>query len=145
MRAVIQRVTKASVTINGSPVGSINTGLVIFLAVHSNDTEEVIPKLADKIAKLRIFEDGEQKMNLSITDIKGELLVVSQFTLYGDCQKGNRLSFIQAAPPEKAKRFYDMLVEELEKTNLKVETGQFREYMKVELINNGPTTIIIDM
>lgn len=145
MRVVIQRVLKASVTVEGEVIGKINKGLLLFLAIHKNDTRALIPKLADKITKLRIFEDEAGKINHCITDVKGEILVVSQFTLYGDCQKGNRPSFIEAALPEKAEEYYQAFIQELQKSDLTVASGKFRTYMEVELINDGPTTLILDL
>lgn len=145
MRAVIQRVSKASVTSGGKIIGSIKSGLLIFLAIHRDDTEDIIQKLAEKISKLRIFEDSNEKLNLSIIDTSGEILVVSQFTLYGDCNQGNRPSFIAAANPEKAEHYYEKFVQCLKTKNISVATGKFRTYMEVSLINDGPTTIIIDI
>lgn len=145
MRVLAQRVLKASVTVEGQIIGTINKGLLLFVAVHKNDTLDLIPKLADKIIKLRIFEDKNGKMNLSLPDSKGEILVVSQFTLYGDCQKGNRPSFVEAASPEKAETYYEALIKELQKSDLTVASGKFRTYMAVELVNDGPTTLILDL
>lgn len=145
MRAVIQRVTKASVTRENKKTGSIKDGLVIFLAIHQNDTEDIVIKLADKISKLRIFEDNDGKLNLSIMDTDGEILVVSQFTLYGDCSKGNRPSFVEAANAEKAEEYYKKFTQTLQEKNISVATGKFKTYMQVSLINDGPTTIIIDI
>jgi len=145
MRVVVQRVINAQVGVGGEIVGKINKGLLVFFAVHIDDTEKMIEKMADKILKLRIFEDKEEKMNLSLEDVGGDILVVSQFTLYGDTRKGNRPSFIESARPEKAIPFYEKFIEKLGERNIKVESGQFGADMKVELINDGPVTIIIDL
>lgn len=144
MRAVVQRVNRAQVSVEENIIGKIGKGLLILLAVHIDDTEDMIEKMADKIFKLRIFENSDQKMNLSLADIGGELLVVSQFTLYGDTKKGNRPSFIESARPEKAVPFYEKFVTILRGKRLKVETGEFGAKMLVELVNDGPVTIIID-
>lgn len=145
MRVIVQRVLKASVKIENQAIKKINKGLLLFLAIHTKDILDVIPKLANKITKLRIFEDEVGKMNLSVTDIKGEILVVSQFTLYGDCHKGNRPSFIESAPHEKAKEYYEAFITELQKSDLTVASGKFRAHMEVNLVNDGPTTLIIDL
>lgn len=145
MRAVVQRVTNAQVSIEGSVVGKIDKGLLVLFAVHVDDREEMIGKMADKISKLRIFEDRDEKMNLSLEDIKGEVLVVSQFTLYGDTKKGNRPSFIESARPEKAIPFYEGFIEKLKEKNIKVQSGKFGADMQVELVNDGPVTVIIDL
>jgi D-tyrosyl-tRNA(Tyr) deacylase len=144
MRSVIQRVEKASVLVNDKIISRIKNGLLVLVAIQKNDTEKNLMKMADKILHLRIFEDDEQKMNKSILETKGEILLVSQFTLYGDCKKGNRPSFIAAAPPDKAKKYYDDLVKIFQKKNIKLQTGQFQAQMKLELINDGPTTIILE-
>ncbi len=145
MKIVAQRVSSASVTADNSVTGSIKQGLVVFLAIHKDDTEEKIQKMVDKIVKLRIFEDRDGKMNQSIIDIKGEILLVSQFTLYGDTSRGNRPSFIEAADPEKAEIYYEKCITALKTKNLPVATGRFRTSMSVELVNDGPTTLIIDL
>jgi D-tyrosyl-tRNA(Tyr) deacylase len=144
MRLVIQKVTSASVKIEDTVISSIQKGLLIFLAVHKNDTEDIIPKLTDKITKLRIFEDENRKINHSIIDIQGEILIVPQFTLYGDSRKGNRPSFTEASDPEKAEAYYEKFVAALKEKNIPVATGKFRTYMHVQLINDGPVTLIID-
>jgi len=144
MRAVIQRVKKAKVSISREIVGQINEGLLVLLAVHENDTEKDITWMAKKIIDLRIFSDDNEKMNLSIKDIGGEILVVSQFTLYGDCAKGNRPSFIKSARPEKAKEYYEKFVDKIRDANISLQTGKFQEHMDVELINDGPTTIVVE-
>ena len=144
MRAVIQRVTEARVSVADEIVSAIGPGLCILLGVGVNDGESNADFLASKIGSLRIFEDEQGKMNRSVREIRGELLVVSQFTLYGDCRKGNRPSFSAAAPPEIAKRLYDHFVQRLRQTELKVATGEFRAHMKIALINDGPVTLILD-
>ena len=145
MRTVIQRVTNASVRSEGEEIGSIKSGLVVFLAIHKNDTEEMIDKLADKISRLRIFEDNNRKLNLSIIDTGGEILVVSQFTLYADCNQGNRPSFADAADPTKAEKYYEKFIQALRAKNISVVTGKFKTNMQVSLINDGPVTIILDL
>ena len=145
MRAVVQKVKKASVLVDSKITGQIESGLVVLLAVHKDDTEAAIKKMADKIFGLRIFEDEERKMNKSVFEIAGSILLVSQFTLYGDVKKGNRPSFIESAGPEKAQDFYNKLIDRLKEKHLKVETGIFRAKMELNLINNGPVTIIINI
>lgn len=145
MRAVIQRVKNANVKVEGEVVGDINQGLLVLLAVHIDDTEDMIIKMAEKVLKLRIFSDKEDKMNLSLKDVGGEILVVPQFTLYGNCNKGNRPSFIESARPEKAIPMYEKFVKYVREQGIKVATGEFGAMMEVELINDGPTTIIIDL
>ena len=144
MRAVIQRVKEAEVKISGKTVGKIGKGLLVLLAVHQDDTEDKIERLATKIINLRIFADKDDKMNLSIKDVGGEILVVSQFTLYGDISKGNRPSFIESAKPDKAVPYYEKFVEKIKVSGLKTATGEFGAMMEVSLINDGPVTIIID-
>jgi len=144
MRAVIQRVKNAEVKIDGKIVGKIGKGLLVLLAVHQDDTEDKIEKMATKIINLRIFADKDDKMNLSIKDVGGEILVVSQFTLYGDISKGNRPSFIESAKPDKAVPYYEKFVEKIKVSGLKTATGEFGAMMEVSLINDGPVTIIID-
>jgi len=145
MRSILQRVSRAQVTVDNQIIGQINQGLLVLLAVHKDDQESAITKMADKILNLRIFSDSDDKMNLSVKDIGGQILVVSQFTLYGDAKKGNRPSFIDSARPDKAKDFYDQLITKLKKSGLKVESGQFQAQMQVELINDGPVTITVDI
>jgi len=144
MRAVLQRVNSGSVTIAGSNRGTIGAGLVILIGFGQDDDETAIKWLCRKILQLRIFEDDKGKMNRSITDIAGELLVIPQFTLYADCRRGNRPDFIKAMPPQVAEELYDRFVRELRESGLRVETGQFASYMQVGLINEGPVTIIIE-
>lgn len=145
MKAVIQRVSSASVHVDSKLVGSIKKGLLVLLGIHQNDTDVELKWMSDKILKLRIFEDDEEKMNLSVTDVEGEILVVSQFTLYGDAKKGTRPSFIESARPEKAEPMYERLVNYLrDNSDLKVETGIFGAMMDVSLVNDGPVTIILE-
>lgn len=144
MRAVIQRVAEARVSVGEEIVSGIGPGLCIFLGIAVNDSEKDAEFLASKIGSLRIFEDEQGKMNRSVRETRGDLLVVSQFTLYGDCRKGNRPSFSAAAAPEPAKRLYDDFVQRLRQTGLKVATGEFRATMKVALVNDGPVTLILE-
>ena len=144
MRAVIQRVNSGSVTVDGKMVGSIGKGFVVLLGINEKDTEEDVLYMVDKIVNLRIFEDDNEKMNLSLQEVKGELLVVSQFTLYGDCRKGRRPNFMNAARPEKAEKLYKELVQKCREMGVKTETGIFQAYMKVNIENDGPVTIIVD-
>lgn len=144
MRAVIQRVTKASVSIGGTVCGEIGRGFLVLLGVTGDDTLDEAQYLADKIVKLRVFTDENDKMNLSLADVSGGLLVVSQFTLYGDCKKGNRPSFTDAARPETAKALYEAFVARCRAAGLPVETGRFGADMAVSLINDGPVTLLMD-
>jgi D-aminoacyl-tRNA deacylase len=144
MRALIQRVSEASVEVDGVIVGEIASGLLVFLGVHESDTEASADYLASKLIQLRIFPDSAGKMNLSLRDISGQLLVVSQFTLYGDMRKGNRPSFSQAARPELAVRLYDYFVEKCKEQAISVTTGIFQAHMKVRLINDGPVTLMLN-
>ena len=144
MRAVVQRVTSASVTVDGRVAGEIGAGLLVLLGVSRTDNPESATYLAEKIANLRIFSDEVGKMNLSLVDISGSALVVSQFTLYGDTRGGRRPSFIQAAPPEEASRLYDEFVQSMRALGVAVETGVFQAHMQVELVNDGPVTILLD-
>lgn len=144
MRAVLQRVTRASVTVDGEVLGKIGKGFMILLGVENSDTEEITDKMADKICKLRIFEDENGKTNLSLKDVNGELLMVSQFTLYANCKKGNRPSFIEAGEPHMAEKLYEYMIQEAKKSVPVVEHGIFGADMKVSLINDGPFTIILD-
>ncbi len=145
MKVVVQKVSCASVEIEDEIAAQIGDGLCIFVAVHESDTSEQMEWMARKLINLRIFPDNEGKMNLSVTDTQGELLVISNFTLYGDARKGTRPSFTDSAPPAIAKPLYDKFIEILKNsTALKIETGQFGAMMKVELINDGPVTLIIE-
>ncbi|HWT89093.1 MAG TPA: D-aminoacyl-tRNA deacylase [Candidatus Angelobacter sp.] len=144
MRAVLQRVSRARVSVDGKVTGEIGAGLMILLGVGKQDSSAIAASLAEKVANLRIFEDPQQKMNLSLLDVKGAALVVSQFTLYGDARGQRRPSFISAAPPELAKRLYDEFCEALRRLGIIVATGVFQAMMSVELINEGPVTILLD-
>lgn len=144
MKALIQRVKMAEVQIDGKIYSKTNKGLLIFLGIENGDTEKDIEYLLRKVPHLRIFEDSQEKMNLSTLDIKGEILVVSQFTLSADCRRSNRPSFDSAEEPAKAKDIYMRFIEGLRESGLKIETGDFGAYMQVHLINDGPVTIMID-
>ncbi len=144
MRAVVQRVSRAKVTVNGEITGEIGLGLLVLLGVGQDDTEADAAYIAEKIAGLRIFEDDQGKMNLSVQQIGGSVLAVSQFTLYGDVRRGKRPSFDDAAAPDKAKHLYEFFVEQIRAAGLRSETGRFQEMMKVELVNEGPVTILLD-
>lgn len=144
MRVVVQRSKAASVTVGGEVVGKIDKGLVLLVGVTHDDTEEDAAYLADKIVNLRIFEDANEKMNLSLLDVGGEILSVSQFTLYGDTRKGRRPSFIEAARPEHAVRIYDVFNRLVREKGVHVETGVFGAMMDVQLINDGPVTLIVE-
>lgn len=144
MRCVVQRVKRASVTVEGETIGEIGRGLLVLVGVGHEDGESDIKWMADKVVGLRIFEDEEGKFNLSLADVQGQILLVSQFTLYGDCRRGKRPSFSDAAPPILAKKLFERLVNSLRINGFKVETGEFQSNMDVELINQGPVTIMID-
>ena len=144
MRAVVQRVSRARVTIDSKVAGEIDDGLMILLGVGRDDTSAVAGSMAEKIANLRIFEDDQQKMNRSLLDVKGNVLVVSQFTLYGDARGQRRPSFIAAAAPEQAKQLYEEFNDALRKLGVTVATGVFQALMSVELVNEGPVTILLD-
>ena len=144
MRAVVQRVSRAQVEIDGNTVGSIGKGLVILLGVGHEDTEEQAERLWSKISRLRIFEDEDGKTNLSLADVHGDVLVVSQFTLFANCKKGNRPSFTQAGAPDEANRLYEWFVELARRDVPRVETGRFGAYMDVSLTNDGPFTLWLD-
>jgi D-tyrosyl-tRNA(Tyr) deacylase len=145
MRALIQRVLKSSVKIKGTTISSINAGLNVLLAVKNEDSAEDAEYLADKIAKMRIFNDSNDKMNMSIQDVNGSVIVISQFTLYGDCRKGNRPSFTESADAEKADMLYEYFIKYLmDNYKIPVQTGVFAANMEVEIINDGPVTIILD-
>ena len=144
MKVVVQRVKHASVTINGTVNGKINNGFLVLLGVQSTDSEQDVDYLVKKVTNLRIFSDENDKMNLSLKDVNGELLIVSQFTLYANCKEGNRPSFVEAAKPDIAVPLYEYFVSECKKTIPVVETGIFGADMKVDLLNDGPVTIIMD-
>lgn len=144
MRAVVQRVSRAKVTVDGEITGEIGKGILLLLGVSRADSEKEALYLLEKTLNLRIFEDAEDKMNLSLLDIQGELLVVSQFTLYGDARKGRRPSFIEAAQPAEANRLYEFFVSAARSQISKVATGRFQAMMDVELVNDGPVTILLD-
>lgn len=144
MRAVVQRASRASVTIDGATVGAIGPGLVVFLGIKSSDTVEDAAWLVDKIVNLRIFADQDGKMNLSLADTGGEMLIVSQFTLYGDCRKGRRPGFSTAAPPAIAEPLYDRFIELTKASGIRVATGIFQAAMQVGLVNDGPVTLLVD-
>ncbi len=144
MKAVVQKVSKANVKVEKAVIGEIQTGLVVLLGVGHNDTEKEADYLAGKLVNLRIFGDDNGKMNKSLIDVKGDLLVVSQFTLMGDCSKGRRPSFINAAPPDMANKLYEYFIEQTKIKGIKTETGKFQALMDVSLVNEGPVTILLD-
>ncbi|MBP5529652.1 MAG: D-tyrosyl-tRNA(Tyr) deacylase [Lachnospiraceae bacterium] len=144
MKFVIQRVSKASVTVDNETVGQIKKGFLVLIGVSGNDTKETADKVVKKMLGLRIFEDENGKTNLSLEDVGGELLLISQFTLYADCKKGNRPSFTDAGAPDMANGLYEYIIEECKKSGKKVEKGIFGADMKVELVNDGPFTVILD-
>ena len=144
MRAVVQRVSRAQVTVEGEIVGQIGRGLLVLLGVAATDAESDAVYLADKISGLRIFEDASGKMNLAVSQVGGEALVVSQFTLYGDVRRGKRPSFDASAPAPQARQLYEYFVDRIRATGLPCQTGKFQETMQVELVNDGPVTILID-
>jgi D-tyrosyl-tRNA(Tyr) deacylase len=144
MRAVVQRVSRAKVSVNDWVSGEIGIGLLVLLGVGHEDAEADVVYLAEKIAGLRIFEDADGKLNRSVQDVGGAVLAVSQFTLYGDVRRGKRPSFDGAAPPEQARRLYELFVERIQALGVRCETGRFQEMMQVELVNEGPVTILLD-
>lgn len=144
MKLVVQRVSYASVKVEGKTVGKINEGLMILVGAKKGDTEKDVEYCAEKAINLRIFNDENDKMNLSVKDINGEILAISQFTLYGDTSHGRRPSFIEAEEPVRANELYELFVKKVRESGLKVETGIFRADMKVELLNNGPVTLIVE-
>lgn len=144
MRAVIQRVSKASVQVSTKEIGTISHGLVVFLGIHRDDSPETISWMADKVINLRIFADGEGKMNRSLADIGAEMLIVSQFTLYGDCRKGRRPGYSNAAPPALAKPLYNEFIDQVKRHGIKTAAGKFQSMMQVSLINDGPVTLLVD-
>lgn len=144
MIAVVQRVTEGKVHVDGQTIGEIGPGLLVLLGVSKSDEEKEADYLADKVANLRILEDEDGKMNRSLMETGGEMLVVSQFTLLGDCRKGRRPSFVEAAPPEKAERLYDYFVYQVRSKGIPVSTGQFQARMAVSLVNDGPVTLVLE-
>jgi D-tyrosyl-tRNA(Tyr) deacylase len=144
MRAVLQRVKTASVAVSGEEVGRIKLGFVVFLGLEKEDQSDDLEYMVNKIAGLRAFEDDSGKMNLALSDVSGELLVVSQFTLFGDCRKGRRPSFTAAAEPDKAQKLYDNFIKSMKQQNIKVSTGVFQARMEVSLLNDGPVTFLLD-
>lgn len=144
MRAVVQRVTSSCVKVDGKIVGSIKNGLNVLIGISKNDTLEDLKYIKDKIVNLRIFHDENDKMNLSVLDIKGEILIISQFTLYGDCRKGRRPNFMDAKGGEDAVELYEEFIKLMNQSNLKIETGEFGADMKVEINNDGPVTLLLD-
>lgn len=144
MRAVVQRVSSASVSVNQESIGQIQKGFLVLLGVERGDTDKDLHYIVEKVAGLRVFDDEEGRMNRSLVDTQGELLVVSQFTLLGDARHGKRPSFTQSAPPDEAKRLYERAVVLFREKSIKTETGQFQAHMEVSLINDGPVTILID-
>jgi D-aminoacyl-tRNA deacylase len=144
MKVVVQRVSRAQVTVDNEVVGKIGLGFVVLLGVEKGDSEKDAEIIAKKLAALRIFSDEQGKMNLSIDKVSGQMLVVSQFTLLGDCKKGNRPSFINAASPEEGNRLYECVVRQIRQQGIDVQTGRFQTEMHVELVNTGPVTLIID-
>lgn len=144
MRTVVQRVRRASVTVSDDVIGAIGPGLLVLVAVEAGDTREDVAFISRKLVSLRIFDDLEGKMNRSIADIRGEILLISQFTLFGDCRKGTRPSFSRAAPPEQAEELFGQLAESIGHAGIAVETGQFRARMEVYSVNEGPVTVVID-
>lgn len=144
MRAVVQRVSYGKVTVEGETTGEIQKGLVVLLGVCHDDTDADLKYLADKIINLRIFEDGNGKMNISLKDVEGQMLIVSQFTLYGDCRRGKRPSYDKAARPEAAEGMYERFVDACRGYGIKIETGRFQAMMSVEICNEGPVTILLD-
>jgi D-tyrosyl-tRNA(Tyr) deacylase len=144
MRAVVQRVKSAKVEVDSKITGEIDSGLLVFLGIGKEDSRKDADYLLEKIINLRIFEDDQEKLNLSALDLNKDLMLVSQFTLFGDCRQGRRPSFFEAAPPAEAEKLYNYMVKEAEKSELKIETGEFQAMMDVSLINDGPVTILVD-
>jgi D-tyrosyl-tRNA(Tyr) deacylase len=144
MRAVVQRVRKAKVEVSNRHVADIQNGLLVYLGIHKSDGAQDVEYIVEKIAGLRVFDDAEGKMNLDLPQINGEILLISQFTLYGDCRKGRRPSFSEAAPPEMAKMIYESVISGCQSKGIRVKTGMFRETMQVHSVNDGPVTLLLD-
>ena len=144
MKFVVQRVNEASVTVDGNVIGQIGKGFLVLIGVSSNDTKEIADKMIKKLLGLRIFDDENDKINLSLTDVGGSLLLISQFTLYANCKKGYRPSFIEAGAPDMANDMYEYIISKCKEAGFKVETGEFGADMKVSLLNDGPFTIVLD-
>jgi D-tyrosyl-tRNA(Tyr) deacylase len=144
LRAVVQRVKNSEVKVDDNIIGSIDSGLLVFLGIGNEDGMDDIDYLIDKIVNLRVFEDQEGKMNLSALDLEKEIMIISQFTLYGDCRKGRRPSFFDAAPPDQAERLYDVFVNKIKNYDLKIATGEFQAMMDIDLVNDGPVTLLLD-
>lgn len=144
MRAVVQRVKQSSVKVDGKVIGHIQKGFNVLIGISSSDTDKDLEYIKDKLINLRVFEDENNKMNLSIKDIKGEMLIISQFTLYGDCRKGRRPNFMQAMMPGEAEKVYDKFIKMMKSDDIKIETGIFGADMEVNIVNDGPVTLIID-
>lgn len=144
MKLVVQRVTKADVKVNNKVVGEIGNGFVVLVGIGTHDTHDEVDYLVQKLIKLRVFTDENEKMNLSIKDVEGELLIISQFTLYADCNKGNRPSFVNAAKPDMANELYEYFITKCKEQEIKVETGIFGADMQINLVNDGPVTIIME-
>ncbi len=144
MRAVVQRVKNSEVKVDDNIIGSIDSGLLVFLGIGNEDGMDDIDYLIDKIVNLRVFEDQEGKMNLSALDLEKEIMIISQFTLYGDCRKGRRPSFFDAAPPDQAERLYDVFVNKIKNYDLKIATGEFQAMMDIDSVNDGPVTLLLD-
>lgn len=144
MKLVVQRVSRASITVEDRLIGKIDMGLMVLLGIHRNDTYEMVQFLSDKLLNLRIFGDDMGKMNRSVLDVEGNILLISQFTLYGDCRKGRRPSYIEAADSKKGEELYEKFLKELRKTIPEVQAGSFGAHMKVDLLNDGPVTLILE-
>ena len=144
MRSVVQRVSRAQVTVDEELIGAIGPGVVVLLGIHTNDSEKDVRWMADKIVNLRIFEDDQRLMNRSLLDVNGEMLIVSQFTLYGDCRKGRRPGYSAAARPETAEPLYERFIHTIQQRGLTPATGRFQAMMQVELVNDGPVTLLLD-
>ena len=144
MRAIVQKVRDARATFQGEVLGEIKSGLCVLMGIKIGDTEKESAWMAEKLVNLRVFEDEAEKLNLSLLDVKGEMLLISQFTVYGDCRKGRRPSFTEAAPPEIAKKLYELTIEKIKSYGVPVKTGMFQTHMVIELANDGPVTLIIE-